>query len=225
MAKNDALIFSSIDEFKSDLLTKSAKRRLEIIEAVISFLAKNGLENLTHDKIALECGVSRTLVRHYFPSREDLVRASLRFIRARFQDLCLREMRKTDSTLDQFRAYVVTASSWVRHLPNDCRAWLLFYYYCGTDRKFQTLNTELVEQGHQRIIAILEKLADEEKRSIKNTSLKAKLIQNAITGCFISTATEQHDSDFVDEVVQGTLQECLRISESIFGNKQRSPKR
>ena len=212
MDRSNEAIFASIDEFRIEKLGKSARRRLAIIEATIKTLASYGAEGTTHDQVAIECGASRTLVRHYFPSREDLVRTSLRFILARFQHLCIGELSKYSDPAKQFEAYVITACSWMNYFPTDCRVWLLFYFYCGIDRDYRKMNSDLVAQGHVRITALLASMAGTRSVSRRQLEIRAKLIQNAITGCFICTATEDGSDVFKKGLVKATLRDCIRIA-------------
>lgn len=48
-------------------------RRSEIVEAAISTLVKHGLSNLSYDLIAEEADTTRQLIRHYYPTSENLM--------------------------------------------------------------------------------------------------------------------------------------------------------
>jgi len=48
-------------------------RRSEIVEAAISTLVKHGLSNLSYDLVAEEAGTSRQLIRHYYPTADQLM--------------------------------------------------------------------------------------------------------------------------------------------------------
>ncbi len=70
----------------------SDKRRPEIVEAAIRSISKNGLPAPSYDKIAEEAGISRQLIRHYFPNPEammvELCSGRPDVYRAWFNELC-----------------------------------------------------------------------------------------------------------------------------------------
>jgi len=61
-------------------------RRPQLLEAYARSLLKHGSEGATLDRIAVEAGVTRGLVRHYLGNRADVDRALLDHIRRRYVD-------------------------------------------------------------------------------------------------------------------------------------------
>ncbi len=61
-------------------------RRPQLLEAYARSLLKHGSEGATLDRIALEAGVTRGLVRHYLGNRAEVDRALLDHIRRRYVD-------------------------------------------------------------------------------------------------------------------------------------------
>jgi AcrR family transcriptional regulator len=178
-------------------LSKSDRRKIQIIDAAIGRFASTGIESTSFEDIAQDCGVSRALVQHYFPNREDLADVALRVIRGRFQKLAVDAVAAASSPEEKLIAYAHSTFSWIRDFPSHARVWLLFYYYCGIDRKKRKLNTELVSQGHARITALLKRGAELGAFALEDDqflSERAKLIQNTLTGALLSAVTENHDS-------------------------------
>ena len=211
--KRDAIEFTFFEEFFPKKPSKSDRRRLQIVEQAITELATSGLDATTHDSLALACGVSRALVRHYFPDRDDLILITMQYIRARFQKLCIDEILKHDRPREQLRAYIETVCTWKKFFPKDAKVWLLFYYYCGINAKYRKLNSELVKQGQERIAALLEKGVRAREFKAGKYQVRAKIIQNTITGYFISSISENHDEKFQNEMISDTLDECLSIAD------------
>lgn len=208
--KTDPVLFTLLDEFVSSKPTKSERRRMQIIERTIVSLAISGIDKLTHESLAEECGISRSLAYHYFPDRDALVLLTMRFIRARFQKLCVDAIERETESKNRLRAYVETACSWPEVSRYDARAWVLFYYHCAVMKKYRSLNTELVVQGHARITALLEKIAGPVFVAT-DFPLNAKLIQNLITGYFLSVITEDHTPEARAALLQATVSECMRL--------------
>lgn len=51
------------------------QRSREILDAFVTCAARYGLEGATQERIAIEAGVKRTLLRHYLGNREDMIDA------------------------------------------------------------------------------------------------------------------------------------------------------
>ncbi len=60
--------------------TKSENTRHNILDAAIRCFYEFGYNNTTTEKIAKEAGVSRGAMLHHFPSRSDLIKASVRHL-------------------------------------------------------------------------------------------------------------------------------------------------
>ena len=60
--------------------TKSENTRHSILDAAIRCFYEFGYNNTTTEKIAKEAGVSRGAMLHHFPSRSDLIKASVRHL-------------------------------------------------------------------------------------------------------------------------------------------------
>ena len=207
-----AIDFTFFEEFFPKQATKSERRRLQIVEQLITELATSGLDTTNHESLAAACGISRPLVQHYFPDRDALILIAMQYIRARFQKLCVDVIMKHENPREQLRAYIETVCDWKSFYPKDAKVWLLFYYYCGTKAKYRKLNSELVKQGQDRIAAILENGTSKDHFKSGDCLRRAKLIQNTITGFFISDLSENHDSKFRDEMISETLDLCLSIA-------------
>lgn len=202
--------FTFYDDIFPRTPTKSEKRKLQLLEQTITEIAEFGIDQLTHESLAKACRVSRPLVHHYFPDREELIHLAIRAVRARFQKLCIDEIRKHTEPARQFEAYLLAVCHWADTSPKDVRVWLLFYYYCGTREEYQKLNTELVEQGEERIQAMMK--AGNTRISAQEATTKAKLVQNLVTGYFISSVTEAHSPNIRRKLIADTVNLALELS-------------
>lgn len=58
------------------------QRRAELLDAAVRIAERLGADKVTHDAVANECGVTRTLVVHYFGTapqlRRDVMRAAVK---------------------------------------------------------------------------------------------------------------------------------------------------
>ena len=171
------------------------------------------MDQTTHETLAKACGISRGLVQHYFPDRDELILVTLRYVRAKFQKLCVDAIELEETAAAQLRAYIVTACSWAKLSPPDAKVWLLFYYHCGINRQYRKLNTELVGLGQARIEALLQELSQSKgKVADASVEIRAKLIQNAITSFYVSSLTENQTATFNDQLLKANLELCFKIA-------------
>jgi AcrR family transcriptional regulator len=201
-----------VDELFAKKPTKSQRRKIEILDATIRFLAKNGIDSLRYADVAEACGVSRNLIQHYFPTLEDLAVSALQAIRARFQRLAVEAIGRETSSVRMLGAYLDSTYDWVKNCPTEAKAWLLFYHYCGIKRVYRDLNTFLVRQGTQRIAALIDAgIRASEFRGGEDSLVRAKLIQNILTGDLLTTLTEEADA-LQKTVRESTARVCMAIA-------------
>lgn len=74
--------------------TKSEKTRTVILDAAIRCFYERGFNNTTTEKVAHEAGVSRGAMLHHFPSRFDLIKATVRHLHAKRLELFEEQERK-----------------------------------------------------------------------------------------------------------------------------------
>ncbi len=185
------------------------------MDQAILIFASRGIDGATYDDIAEACGITRPLVQHYFPDREAFILMVMRYIRARFQKHCVDAILAKKTPVDQLLAYFDATLEWIETDASHAKTWLLFYYYCGIKKKYRILNTELVNQGQERITALIAEgvkagdFAPEKGNSELRT--RAKLVQNLITSTLLSELTEASSSELLGiRELSRTL--CLRIA-------------
>lgn len=73
-------------------------RRPEILQAAFRVIAREGLPMPSYDVIAREAGISRQLIRHYFPDQTSMMLALCDSLAAAYRDLMMRGIIVTGST-------------------------------------------------------------------------------------------------------------------------------
>jgi AcrR family transcriptional regulator len=73
-------------------------RKPEIVQATIKAINNNGLPMPSYDQIAQEAGMSRQLIRHYFPEPEALMIAVCDALAASYRDLLMRGILEANAT-------------------------------------------------------------------------------------------------------------------------------
>ncbi|MDZ4663228.1 MAG: TetR/AcrR family transcriptional regulator [Pseudomonadota bacterium] len=191
--------------------SKAQQRQIQIVHAALKIIAKEGADRMTFDLLAKKCKVTRQLIIHYFPNREDLLKWGARFVRAHMQQYAVERLSKHPSSKDQLIAYTRSTFEWTRENPNYAKFWAYYYYICGLKKDFQKSNSELVAMGHQRIFALLEVAYKKGESKIKPSVVNSKLIQNIITAGLLSLTTENYD-DIQKKIEDWTVQGVLRIA-------------
>ena len=73
---SDALYFTPLPVKRK----KSEERKLRIVEAVVECIATRGLEHTTFEVIGKMVKMERTHVSYYFSSRDELIKAAVRYV-------------------------------------------------------------------------------------------------------------------------------------------------
>jgi len=100
-----------------------AERRAQLVAAAVSVFARRGLGASRHADVAAAAAVSLPAVFHYFPTREDLVRAVLDEVERLYLDMTVEAAAGTearDRLLRHARAFVRSVDT---H-PDHARVWL-----------------------------------------------------------------------------------------------------
>jgi len=89
----------------------SEERREEILRATLGIVARKGFASVTLREVAADIGVVHGLIRHYFPSREELVAAA-------FDYAVSAELASESALLDGLEALPAIAA-WLSTTPED----------------------------------------------------------------------------------------------------------
>lgn len=192
-------------------LNRSEKRKMQILHSAVAVYASVGIQAATYEDIAKHCDVSRTLILHYFPDKEDLLRLVMQFVRADMQESAVQAIQSASDPQAQLEAYIRSTFAWIRKKPDYATVWLLFYYLCGIRPQYKQMHTELAEMGHRRISAMLSEMTPGSRKGSKALGLRAKSIQMQITGALVEAHTEDGRYEFSD-LVEATVSACLRLA-------------
>jgi AcrR family transcriptional regulator len=198
------------DEVFPRKLSKSELRQLQIIEKSIHLCAKDGIEALSYERIAKACGVTRHLVIHYFPDRQDIIEQATEYVWASLKLTILGRVDREKGAVARMKAYLSSNLEWMRDNPELAKFFLLFLHYASTKTRFYKLSTDLFKLGQQRILGILLQGIDEGVfAKIQNPELEAKDIQISVLGQVVSYMVE--NQPFASPVLE------VHLIESIMG--------
>lgn len=193
--------------------SKSQKQRVKIVEAAIKSFALNGIEKTTYTSLAKDCGISRPLIHHYFPTLDSLFLLAARYVRQTLLECALEGLtRNSANEKKQLDGYIEGCFNWLKLFPLQAKFWMLYYYQAALDDDAHAENSQLVEAGHQRIRSIIESGKKKGLFSFSNSHETAKMIQVLITGGFVSLVTETGylNEDNSVELVQKFVHQLLK---------------
>ncbi|MGZ3773331.1 MAG: TetR/AcrR family transcriptional regulator [Bdellovibrio sp.] len=179
-------------------------RQLQIIENTVKLCSKGGIEAISFEKIAKACGVTRHLVIHYFPDKEDLVEQTMEYVWASLKLFILERVEKESRAEAKMESYISANLEWARKNKELATFIMLFLHYAATKTKFKKLNTELMRLGQERILGILKQgILEGSFSSTDDLDVEAKDIQISVLGQMVSFVCE--DEPFAPLILENKL--------------------
>jgi len=118
------------------------EKRLAILKTAAKFFAKNGFDRSSMSQLALECGVSKALIYHYYQSKEALL---YDIVFTHLKDLvdAVETVKKTDDP--------------EQHLRNVVHAVLTQYRDADAEHKLQLEATTSLPKANQKTLADMQR--------------------------------------------------------------------
>src|SRR5262245_19784394 len=161
-----------------------AERREQLVEAALAVAAHEGHERLTFEGVARRAGVTRNLVYHYFPNRQELLKAVVHRAGSALSGDWV-----TDPNVPLAERVAANLDRMMDHAAEPTDAWLLYRQARGA------VDPELLEIGSQYRERIIENISLNQL----GTSEPPPMVRIAING-FIA---------FVETTVESALQEGM----------------
>lgn len=137
---------------------RGEERKMKIVLAAIDSLAEKGLEQTTFDSIGKRLRMRRTHVAYYFPNRDELVKACIRYVVAVGQSLIIDQAMATKNWKLRLKAVVEGPFDWLEANPKHASVMLLFYSLAGHSAEYRELQNSIRTMGEQRLASCLEPL-------------------------------------------------------------------
>jgi AcrR family transcriptional regulator len=199
--------------FPTDL-SKSEKRKLEILEGAVRAYASVDINHVSYDDVAAPAGTSRRLVQHYFPDKNELFATTMKLIRAMYQASVIDSISKAETPLERFSEYIRAAVNWAHLQPIHVRIWILYYLVCAQQMKFRELHEEMADVGEARIVALISEIQGQKKSTESDLKFAAKTVQRLICGALIEICSERVAPD-VKRVADDAVRASLMILDGI----------
>jgi AcrR family transcriptional regulator len=195
-----------MDELFPRKLSKGDQKRLQILEAAVKMYAKVRIEDLPVEEVARLAKITRPLLQHYYPDKNELFRSAMKLVRAQFQELAIRHIQLAKTPRERIVRYIESTFEWYRENPIHVKSWILYFQACANDNDIKAEHSQMTTMGQERIIAMLKDGFDR-----GDLNLKAKAIQRIITGALMEIVTEENFD--LNLIQQQTVKICLEIIE------------
>ncbi len=191
--KNKSMEMQSYQNFLDQKPSKGDLKKLEIIQAAIECISSIGFEKTTYQAIAEKVGTRRAHIAYHFKDKSDIFKASIQYINGNYQRILTEQLEEAQPGIDTIIKYASSPFVWAEQNPNELSVMLLFYYLCTIDPEYRALNDDLRKRGVERILLVLTQECRIELMPVE-LELKAKQIQNLISGSIMDAVTTQHKS-------------------------------
>ncbi len=178
-------------DFYRPKLSKSDQTRIQIIEAAIRTYATLDINYVSYEDIAREAGISRPLVRHYFPDKLELFVMGVTVIGQNLQRISQNAIDAAADPQDQLIAYIHSVFFWLKKYREHARAWLYLIYLSPTERSLRKSNRRLTQAGEQRFHRIILAGIDAGIFRVSNPQAAARGIQRILTTAILELLADR----------------------------------
>lgn len=149
-------------------------RRRQLIDAAIRCLGQGGMTAFTIDRICREAEVSRGLINHYFPSKDDLLAAAYETMTAYLAE----ETRggPADAPLNQLVALIEASFDPAAFNRANLKAWLTLWGELSTNARLQALHRKRYRAYRSDLVRAISAIAEARRREVDAASLALRLI-------------------------------------------------
>jgi AcrR family transcriptional regulator len=192
-------------------ISKSDHTKQRCLNAAVGILSSSGLSNLKYESIAQEAGVTRPLVKKYFPDKTRLIMDAAAFVRKGYQEEIIAGMlERHGQPAEQLKLYIQKNLA----LPRENRAatgiWICSLHVSHLDKDSRAHNTVMTRMGFERILALLGACPFDPKPSGESLMSLARVLQAILSGAVLAMLTEDLPSS-VQSYEQAVAEDCFRL--------------
>jgi TetR/AcrR family transcriptional regulator, fatty acid metabolism regulator protein len=163
-------------------IAKSERTKNRILEAGVRAIAQLGFEKATVSTLARRAGVSRPLVVHYFPTKEDLLGAIVGYVQERARGRVAEGDPESGSAWERLDAYFEANLRWATEYPHHLNLWMLFLYRASFSRRWGGVNLRMIEEGTGRVESIVARGVETGEFEAPEPKAAALLLHRALYG-------------------------------------------
>jgi AcrR family transcriptional regulator len=191
---------------------KTYQRKFQIIEAFLKLAAQDGFHQVSHARIAKECGVTRPVVINHFPTEADLVALAYRYLYARLQKLCADGISSRQGATNQFKGYVEAIARWTFEHRDHASFLGQFFALLRTKVEYRDLFDRNLRIGRERIAAIGEEAQAEGqlgRLSPEALLARAASVQYQVFGFIVIESANVRAQALEETKLQELIRTCL----------------
>ena len=164
-----------------------AERREQILDATLRLVARDGFARVTLRDVAAEVGVVHGLIRHYFPTREQLVAEA-------FDAAVLAELAGDEEVAERVEP-VEALADWLTTTPRDHYfVWMDAWSEAQRNRELLASLTRHHRDCERRLARIIERLAGSGRGTSDDPAADAKMLTALVDGI----AVQHHAIGLID---------------------------
>ncbi|RNB51354.1 TetR family transcriptional regulator, partial [Agromyces tardus] len=164
-----------------------AQRREQILSATIRLVARDGFASVTLRDVAAEVGVVHGLIRHYFPTREQLVAAA-------FESAVLADIEEDEELAERVEP-VTALGDWLMSTPREhYMVWIDAWSEAPRNPELLDALTRHHRDCEGRLARIIERLADSGRGASEDPAADARMLTALTDGI----AVQLHAIGIVD---------------------------
>ena len=167
---------------------KGLKKREQIVDFAFELISRRGIGALTFEIIASRLKISKTHVKYYFNSKEDLLLACFKQVAETGQRETEKAVEKAHTWQERVGAVVEGAFKAAEENPGHVSLLFLFYHYCTVNKDLARAQREAREIGRRRI---RDMLIAGKKMNARDADQVAFEIQMCLTGALLEVANTQ----------------------------------
>lgn len=162
------MAFSSLSQRRSFKRASQESRRQDLVDAALKLIGEGGPQAATVRAIADEAGVTAGLIRHYFNTKEELVRAAYQDLMIELNAKSMKDVTAeiTDPKL-RLRRYVLASITPPNLDPDSVGKWAGFLHLVRNDLELR----EIHRTSYLNEREVLQKLIAEAQPNLANEDL------------------------------------------------------
>lgn len=188
-------------------ITKGERTRIRILEGAIRCIAIQGIEDLTFQAIADECGISQPLVVHYFKKKDQVFPEVIRHLVERSKS---RVFIQGTCAAEDIEKYVRSAFAVLEEGSAFAKVYLTLSYRAVFNHHSQSQNNAIKQANIQRIKGILEAGVREGSMSPFLLAERARTINSLLAGVFLDLMTDNIKA--TDEIIETTVSAARHLA-------------
>ena len=196
-------------------IQKSEEKRQRILDALLKIAYKEGIDQVTYQKVAKVAKLSYYLVHYYYGKGPvSLLDAGIDHVGKRAQEYISNYITTNAKKMKKkmIHQYITGTFKWSRDFPEQSSFWIYYYHLCSRRKDMIKLNQELIHNAYIRIERLIrEDIGREHYPILDNIDDLAEVLHNHLMGSVIKFLTVGNKVQF-----DGFVQKVLKTSDELI---------